>query len=79
MMNESYSQNLEKKGLVAMVNNGDGTNGSGFFITLSSGAHLDHSAVVVGEVVEGLEGLCELSLAGNKEGKVMEEIRVVDT
>ena len=64
MPQESFDTTFAKEGLVAMCNTRAHHNGSAFFITLADYSHLDRKAVVVGEVVEGLDQIAELSLFG---------------
>ena len=46
---------FNKKGLLAMANAGPNTNGSQFFITTSTPAHLNNHHTIFGEVVKGYE------------------------
>ncbi|HYO69599.1 MAG TPA: peptidylprolyl isomerase [Archangium sp.] len=46
---------FDKVGLLAMANRGPGTNGSQFFITTSTPAHLTGRHTIFGEVVKGYE------------------------
>lgn len=74
MLQESFDTTFEKEGLVAMVNTGNHENGSAFFITLDDFSHLNHKAVVVGEVVEGLENVLALSQLGRPNGVLTESV-----
>jgi len=61
---------FDKRGIVAMTPVDDHRVGSRFFITLGDFSHLDHKAVVVGEVVEGLNELYHISRVGDQNGNV---------
>jgi cyclophilin family peptidyl-prolyl cis-trans isomerase len=77
-LKESTGTPFSQKGLVAMVNTGDHTVGSKFFITLGDFSHLDYSCVVVGEVIEGLSNVYELSRLGNSDGQVQSKALIAD-
>ena len=46
---------LDKRGLVAMCNNGKNTNTSQFFFAMTALPKLTGKHVVIGEIVEGIE------------------------
>lgn len=57
---EGFRDKHTRRGLLAMANDGPGTNGSNFFITFAEAEHLDRKHVIFGEVVSGVELLDEL-------------------
>lgn len=61
MLQESFDTGFSKPGLVGMINTGNHSNGSAFFINLNDHTHLDDSVVIVGEVTQGLENVLALS------------------
>lgn len=65
---------FDKRGLVAMTPADEHRVGSRFFITLGDFSHLDHQAVVVGEVVEGLNELFHISRVGDQNGNVKSRV-----
>lgn len=57
---ENFMMRHTKAGLLSMANAGPNTNGSQFFITLTSTPHLNNKHVVFGEVVSGMELVREI-------------------
>jgi cyclophilin family peptidyl-prolyl cis-trans isomerase len=52
---------FNKPGMLAMDNDGPGTNGSRFFITLESNPQLDGQYTIFGQVLSGLDILSALT------------------
>lgn len=79
MPKEATDQALfNKRGVVAMVDL-DGNNvGSKFFISLGDLSYQNHKSVVIGEVVENLAGLFQLSRLGDSNGKPTTKITISD-
>ncbi|WVQ75242.1 hypothetical protein IAR50_004854 [Cryptococcus sp. DSM 104548] len=64
-------EKFDKKGLLAMANNGKDANGSQFFVTTVNECEwLDGKHVIFGEVIEGYDIIKEIESRGNKEGKM---------
>lgn len=55
---------FDKTGLLAMANRGPNTNGSQFFITTSTPAHLNGKHTIFGEVLSGYEVVVEIAALG---------------
>ena len=70
-----------KTGTLSMVNNGNDSHTSQFFITLSEGlSHLDGKHTVFGEVAEGLDVLMKISEAYcDNDGRPYQDIRIYHT
>lgn len=73
---------IDRRGLLAMANAGEDTNGSQFFITLDAATFLDGKHVVFGEVISGDEilGLVELRDpdAPQSRGELVESIVITE-
>eukprot|EP00039_Didymoeca_costata_P029547 m.25107 g.25107 ORF g.25107 m.25107 type:complete len:250 (+) comp7677_c0_seq2:20-769(+) len=71
---------LEKRGLVAMCNNGKNTNTSQFFFSFAPTPKLTGKHVVLGEIVEGMEVLDLIEAAGEEgtEGKPTVPVVIAD-
>merc|ERR1712079_743483 len=52
---EGFRDKFNRRGLLAMANNGPNTNGSNFFVTFGEAEHLDRRHVIFGEATNGLE------------------------
>lgn len=69
---------FSKRGIVAMVDTDANSVGSKFFISLGDLSYLNYKAVVVGEVVENLAGLFQLSRLGDANGNLNTEVVISD-
>lgn len=69
---------FDKRGLVAMVDVDDHSVGSKFIITLGDMSFLNYKAVIVGEVVENLDGLYKLSRMVDAQGTPSQIVTISD-
>ncbi|HWC32583.1 MAG TPA: peptidylprolyl isomerase [Actinomycetota bacterium] len=73
---------FDQPGLLAMANAGPATNGSQFFVTVSSPRHLDGRHTIFGRVVEGYEVVEDISRMSTDsadrplEDAVIERVRI---
>ncbi|KAI9877449.1 MAG: hypothetical protein M1830_003871 [Pleopsidium flavum] len=68
---------IDKEGLVCMVNRGKGTNSSQFFITLASCEHLNAKHTVFGHVVQGQQVLQRLAkVRVDKNDRPLEDVLI---
>jgi len=76
---EGFRDKHDRRGLLAMANDGPNTNGSNFFVTFAKAEHLDRKHVIFGEIVSGDMVLAELeSLATDEQQRPLVDCVVVD-
>lgn len=66
---------FDKVGLLAMANRGPATNGSQFFITVSTPRHLDNKHTIFGEVIAGYD-VVEAIAAAPQERVTMKKVTI---
>ena len=69
---------FDKVGLLAMANRGPATNGSQFFITVSTPGHLNGKHTIFGEVVAGYDVIDAISKVGvGQNSRPLQEVRLL--
>ena len=74
---DEFSNTLlfDKPGKLAMANRGKNTNGSQFFITTATTAHLNQKHTIFGQVVKGFENLKKIEALGTPSGRISRTLR----
>eukprot|EP00941_MAST-03F_sp_MAST-3F-sp1_P002297 g2297.t1 len=75
---ETFELEHSGPGLLSMANSGKGTNSSQFFITTGKAHHLDGKHVIFGRVLDGVDTVQRIELAGTKFGEMQVKVKVVD-
>lgn len=76
---ENFRDVHNRRGLLAMANNGPNTNGSNFFVSFAPAEHLDKRHVIFGELVKGWELLDLLeTLPTNPEHRPLTDCVITD-
>ncbi len=66
---ENFIYKHNKRGMLAMANNGKNSNGSQFYITFKTLKKLDGKYVVFGECIQGIEVLDKIEAVADKKNK----------
>jgi len=75
---ENFELKHDRAGVLSMVNNGPGSNGSQFLITTAPRPDLDNKQVVFGSVVKGMDVLEKLETLGSLSGEVSKKVVIED-
>ena len=65
---------FDKPGLLAMANKGRNTNGSQFFVTVSTPQHLNNHHTIFGEVVQGYDVVEKISHVQTSQDKPLKDV-----
>ncbi|KAI3732216.1 hypothetical protein L1987_63415 [Smallanthus sonchifolius] len=77
---ENFKIKQSHAGMVAMVNSGQDSNGSQFFISTVKAYWLDGEHVVFGEVIEGMDNVWAIEgMAGTYSGKPRKKVVITDS
>ena len=75
-VDENLNLRHYKRGQLSLVNEGENSNGSAFYITLDQAELLDKYNVVLGELVEGESVLSEIEKGLNRHGQVEGNVKI---
>mmetsp|Transcript_94746 Transcript_94746/g.149886 ORF Transcript_94746/g.149886 Transcript_94746/m.149886 type:complete len:202 (+) Transcript_94746:71-676(+) len=75
---ENFDLKHSGPGVLAMANGGPNTNSSQFFLTTIKTAWLDGKHVVFGSVVEGMDVVRKIDMAGSLSGKPVQPVVIRD-